>query len=465
VNITAPATSATTTIDVARLIDEGQWTSYQKWLLTLVAVTIVFDGVDNQLLGIALPAVMAEWGLPRSAFAPVISLSYVGMMIGGALAGIIGDRVGRRAALLGSVVVFGVMTAAVAFADSPTSLMWLRCLAGLGLGGAMPNAAALAAEYSPSRIRPFAVTLTIVCVPLGGTVAGLLALQALPAIGWRSVFIVGGVVPIIAAIVLRWFLPESPHFLARLESRQQDLVRTLRAMGHVVPAHAVFATSAAHRIPRARLASLFSTELRADTIALWCAFLSCMLSVYLGFAWLTSLLTSAGFDGATASTGITVFNLGGVVGAILGGLAIARVGSKPAILCMAAIAVASAVVLAFMPLTPATSRLLLIAMITVLGGAINAVQTTMYALATHVYPTFVRATGVGTAVAVGRTGAVLSGYVGSWLIDFGGAPAYFGAIAAMMTGTFISLAAIRQHVRGSGVPRFRGSEVPGFRGS
>jgi AAHS family 4-hydroxybenzoate transporter-like MFS transporter len=447
VNTTTAATTPAPTIDVARLIDEGRWTGYQKWLLTLVALTIVFDGVDNQLLGIAIPAVMAEWGVPRGAFAPVISLSYVGMMLGGALAGIIGDRVGRRTALLGSVVVFGVMTAAVALADSPASLMWLRFLAGLGLGGAMPNAAALAAEYSPSRIRPFAVTLAIVCVPLGGTIAGLLALRALPEIGWRNVFLIGGVVPIIAAVILRWVLPESPQFLARLETRKTELRRTLRSMGHVVPPGATFVTAAASHMPRAALASLFSTELRADTIALWFAFTSCLLSVYLGFAWLTSLLTGAGFDSATASMGITVFNLGGVLGAILGGLAIARFGSKPAILSMAAIAIVSAAGLAALRLTPATSTLLVIAMITILGGAINAVQTTMYALATHVYPTFVRATGVGTAVAVGRSGAVLSGYVGSWVIDFGGTSAYFSTIAAMMTVTFVSLAAVRRHVR------------------
>lgn len=434
-------------IDVARLIDEGRWTAYQKWLLALVAVTIVFDGVDNQLLGIALPAVMAEWALPRSAFAPVISLGYLGMMIGGALAGMIGDRVGRRTALLGSVVVFGVMTAAVAFADTTASLMWLRFLAGLGLGGAMPNAAALAAEYSPSRVRPFAVTLAIVCVPLGGTVAGLLALRALPAIGWRGIFLVGGVVPVVAAILLWWRLPESPQFLARFETRRHDLLRTLRAMGHVLLPDATVTISAAPRKPRARLGSLLGPELRADTIALWCAFFSCMLSVYLGFAWLTSLLTSVGFDTATANTGITAFNLGGVLGAILGGLAIARFGSKPVILSMTGIAVASAVALAFMTATPTTSTAVLIALITVLGGAINAVQTTMYALATHVYPTIVRATGVGTAVAFGRAGAVVSGYVGSGVIDAGGAPAYFGAIAGMMTAAFVSLAAVRRHVR------------------
>jgi len=177
------------------------------------------------------------------------------------------------------------------------------------------------------------------------------------------------------------------------------------------------------------------------------AFLSCMLAVYLGFAWLTSLLTGVGYDAATANTGITVFNLGGVAGAVLGGLAITRFGSKRSILTMAAIAAAGSVVLAWMPMNPATSRLPLIVMLAIVGGAINGVQTTMYALAAHIYPIAVRATGVGSAVAFGRTGAVLSGYVGSWAIDAGGARSYFATVAVMMALAFAALATVRRHVR------------------
>jgi AAHS family 4-hydroxybenzoate transporter-like MFS transporter len=386
-----------------------------------VATTIVFDGVDNQLLGIALPSLMAEWQLPRAAFAPVISLGYVGMMIGGAVAGILGDRIGRRAALLGSVALFGVTTSAIGFIDSATSLAIFRFLAGLGLGGAMPNAAALAAEYSPARIRAFAVTLAIVCVPIGGTIAGLVGLRALPVVGWRTVFLVGGVIPLVVAVVLRWLLPESPQFLAGETQRRSERVAPVR--------------------------SLFSGDLRRDTIALWTAFLSCMLSVYLPFAWLTALLTGAGFTADTASAGITVFNFGGVAGAIAGGIAIGRFGSKWSILSLAALAIVGALVLAFMPMSPSGSTAPLIAMLAVIGAAINGVQTTMYALAAHVYPTAIRATGVGSAVAFGRTGAVLSGYVGTWVIDAGGARSYFGAIAAMMTLAFVALASVRRHVR------------------
>src|SRR5919109_3612131 len=118
---------------------------------------------------------MRDWTLPRSAFAPILASGMIGMMIGGALAGVVGDRFGRRVALIGSVLVFGLLTAAVALVDNLSALGVLRFLAGLGLGGAMPNAAALASEYVPRRHRPFAITLTIVCVPLGGMLAALVS--------------------------------------------------------------------------------------------------------------------------------------------------------------------------------------------------------------------------------------------------------------------------------------------------
>src|SRR4051812_2777073 len=154
-------------VSVAELLDSGRWTLYQRGRVALVALTIVFDGIDNQLLGIVIPTLMSEWHVPRASFAAVVSLGYLGMMGGGLLAGLAGDRFGRRTALLGSMIVFGVFTVAGAFVHSAGMLGALRFLAGIGLGGAMPNAATLAAEYVPVRLRPLAVTITIVCVPLG----------------------------------------------------------------------------------------------------------------------------------------------------------------------------------------------------------------------------------------------------------------------------------------------------------
>ena len=446
-------TSGTRTVDIGQVLDDGHWSNRQKLFVLLTALTIVFDGIDNQLLGIVIPTVMREWGVPRSDFAPVVSLGYAGMMLGGAAAGLAGDRFGRQTALLGSMVVFGVMTLAAAMADGTATMGALRLLAGIGLGGAMPNAAALAAEFVPANRRPIAVTIAIVCVPLGATLAGLLGIRALPLLGWRTLFVLGGVVPIVAAVALRWVLPESPRFLARRPERWGELVTVMRRMGHPVAADSHFVDSSDRSVGRASIGSLFVPGFRRDTIALWGAFFSCLLGVYLGFSWLTSLLTGAGFDAGTANTGITAFNLGGVVGALLGGMAIARFGSRAAMLTMTAVAIAAALVLSAMTISPAVGVLPIIAMLTLTGSMINGVQTTMYALAAHVYPSSVRATGVGTAVAVGRTGAVLTGYVGSWAIEYRGTESFFGVVALAMVSTFVALALVRRHVPARGIAK------------
>jgi AAHS family 4-hydroxybenzoate transporter-like MFS transporter len=384
-------------------------------LVLLTALTIIFDGFDNQLLGLALPSIMQDWGLARSAFAPVVSLSYVGMMIGGAAAGRAGDRLGRRTALLASVLIFAVITAAISLSGGPTSLAVLRFIAGVGLGGAIPNAAALAAEYVPVERRPLAVTITIVCVPLGGTLAGLFAVPALTAVGWRGAFAIGGIVPALTALMLFRVLPESPHYV---------------------------------RDAAAPMNTLIGREYRRDTIALWAAFLSCLLAVYLCFSWLPTLLSSAGLGSPVASTGLTLFNLGGVAGALLGGALIARFGSKRTMLTMAAGAVLGTMAMSRMTIGGAESVLPLLAMLTIAGGFINAVQTTMYALAAQVYPTMLRATGVGAASAVGRSGAILSGYAGPWALDRGGSASFFALMAVTLSVTLASLAIVRRHVPG-----------------
>src|SRR3954465_4707163 len=240
-------------VDVGRLLNDAALRPYQRWVVFLSALTIIFDGIDNQLLGIVIPTLMREWSVPRSAFAPLVSLGYLGMMIGGAAAGIAGDRFGRRTALLGSMAMFGAMTLAAVTATAPGQLGWLRLLAGLGLGGAMPNAAAPAAEFVPLRRRPIAVTVTIVCVPLGATIAGLLGIRMLPLVGWRVLFMAGGVVPLFAAMALWRLLPESPRFLARVPSRWPELRRLLVRMGHHVGADASFVDASEHIVERASI--------------------------------------------------------------------------------------------------------------------------------------------------------------------------------------------------------------------
>jgi AAHS family 4-hydroxybenzoate transporter-like MFS transporter len=435
-----------TPIDVDRILNESRWTGYQQWLVFLTALTIIFDGFDNQLLGVALPTIMREWSVTRGAFAPVVSLGYLGMMIGGTLAGYAGDRIGRRNALLGCLVLFGVATVAVAMVDDVSSLGILRLIAGIGLGGAMPNAAALAAEYVPLRQRPFAVTLTIVCVPLGATLAGFAAIAALPTIGWRGLFLIGGATPIVGAIVLRWLMPESPRYLVRHPSRWRELAALLRQMGHDVRDEATFVRPADSTVSQPSLMSIFGRELRVDTLALWAAFFSCLFAVYLGFAWLPTILTGAGLPSTVGSTGLTAFNLGGVVGALAGGKLLTRFGSRIIMVGMTAGAVVCALVMSRMSITAQSAVLPILVMLTLTGGLINAVQTTMFALAAHVYPTAIRAGGVGTVVAFGRLGAILVGYAGPWALEYRGSESFFWLMAAALVVTCLSLATVQRHV-------------------
>ncbi len=438
------------TIDVGAALDDASWSAYQKLLVFATAMTIILDGLDNQLLNAAVPALMREWSLPRPAFVPVQTSGMVGMMVGGAIGGLIGDRFGRRIALLGSVVSFGLLTILVSLAGGVAMLTVLRFFAGLGLGGAMPNAAALSSEYVPRRQRPFAVTLTIVCIPLGGSLAGFFGGQILPRFGWRGLFLVGGILPLVMAAVLVKLLPESPRYLARLPEHWPQLRTLLRRLGHQVPDDAVFVDATEKPVTRVSARELLVPEYRRDTLALCASFFFCLLSVYVGVTWVPSLLVSAGFDVGMASYGLTAFNLGGVVGAILGAVVIMRLGSRSTMLVMAAGAIAGAVGLAFMPIGTQSAGAVLV-MLAWTGGLINAVQTTMYALAAHVYPTAVRATGVGTAVAFGRIGGVLSPSVGSWALESGGSSRYFGLMAATMVLAFVALSAIRRHIPGTTV--------------
>jgi AAHS family 4-hydroxybenzoate transporter-like MFS transporter len=310
-----------------RDVTEGKWTRQQAWLVAGTALAIVADGLDIQLLGNALPSLMREWNLPRTAFSTALAMGPLGMMVGGGLGGWLGDRIGRRSALLVSVLTFGALTVVTAGASSVAALSLLRFLTGLGLGGALPVGAALASEYVTPRQRPFAVTVTIVCVPLGGMLAAFLAARIIPAFGWRALFVACGLIPVLVSAVLFKLLPESPRYLTGRDDRPGRLVSALFALG-----------------------------LRRDTLGLFGAFFFCLLANYLGFLLLVPTLTGAGFTQPEASDLLGWWNIGGVGGALIGGLVIQRIGSRITMLGLSAIAVASAALLAATPLNVHRAR-------------------------------------------------------------------------------------------------------------
>ena len=451
--MSALRTDTTPAVEIGRLLDDGAWTAMQKGVVVVAALAVLLDGFDSQLISFAIPVLIKEWGVGRAAFAPVVAAGLVGMSLGSACAGIVGDRFGRRAAILGSVLVFGLATCLIGLAPNLFAIGALRFLAGLGIGGALPTSTTMTAEFTPARRRTMMVTATIVCVPLGGMVAGLFAGAVLPGLGWRALFLVGGALPVLFFALLLALLPESPRYLARRPARWPDLVRLLGRMGRTVPPAAAF-TDSADLAPSRRpdLGALFAEGRARDTVALWGAFFLCLLAVYSAFGWLPTMLSAQGLNVAVAGAGLTAYNLGGALGALLCAGAITRLGSlRPLVVC-AVLAAASAFALDFVDIG---DTLVLIVGLGAHGFFVNAVQSTLYAVAAYVYPTAIRASGTAFALAFGRLGAVLSAIVGAAFISAAGPGSYLDVLGVSMAGVAVFLLVLRRHIPPRGAPAGR----------
>jgi len=447
-------------IDVGESIDAGAWTGFQKLGVLLAALAIVLDGFDGQLIGFAIPMIIQEWGVTREDFAPVVAAGLIGMGFGSALAGYVCDRFGRRPAIIGSVLLFGVATSCIGFSENLASIAAFRFLAGLGIGGALPSSSTISAELTPARRRTLAITATIVCVPLGGMLAGLYAGYILPQFGWRVLFWMGGALPAVLSIVLIALLPESPRFLVRWPKRWGELRGLLRRMSRPVVDGAVFIDAAEQKLERrAGVRALFQADRVRDTLALWVAFFLSLFAVYTAFSWLPAMLASEGANVAITSGGLTAYNLGGVFGAVICAVAITRFGSRwPIVLCCAGGALSAFLLEG----TPVENTSLLILGLGLHGLFVNAAQTTMFALSAHVYPTNVRATGTASAMAFGRLGAILSAFAGAAIISAGGAEAYFGMLGIAMTGVMIALMVVKNHIPafGGGIAKAAAVDLP-----
>lgn len=439
------ATPHAASIDVGRLIDEGPYTPFQITVVVLAALSIVMDGFDGQLIGFAIPLIIQEWGITRAAFAPAVAAGLVGMGIGSACAGLFADRFGRRWAVIGSVFLFGAATCAIGLAPDVLTIAALRFIAGLGIGGALPSSTTMTAEFTPLRRRTLAVTATIVCVPLGGMLAGLFASVVLPLHGWRGLFFIGGSLPMVLAVVLLLKLPESPRFLVRRPGRWAELRRLLGSMSRPCDGGAAFVDRAEQKAEAHQgFTALFDKAFARDTLAIWCAFFMCLLTVYSAFSWLPTMLNAEGLDVKLASSGLTAYNLGGVVGALCCAVAMARFGSRgPLLVCCIGASASAFLLQQFDVKAHAT---LVIGGFAVHGMFVNAVQSTMYALCAYVYPTAVRATGTASALAFGRLGAILSAFAGAAVITASGASGYLAMLGSAMLLVLVALALVRRHI-------------------
>jgi AAHS family 4-hydroxybenzoate transporter-like MFS transporter len=415
-------------------------------------LALAFDGFDIQAVGFVAPALLGEWGISRAGLGPVLAAGLVGMALGSILMGPVGDRRGRRMALIASMTVIAIGSLLSAVADSPQQLTIYRFITGVGLGGSLPNATALMVELAPLAVRNLVVSITVVGVPIGGVIGAAVAAQLLPALGWRSVFVAGAILPTVLAIAMWLWMPESPRFLARRPGRSGELARMLNRLGRTDRFTAtdrfVITEPVAHG-QREGLRALLSPLYRTDTLLLWLAFFASIFCVYALFNWLPTVLSGVGLPVTVALRGALVFNLGGVIGALIMATAMNRFGSRYVLVTFSLIATGLMLTLASLSNSfYSTDNLApLLLLMAAAGTTILGMQVGLYSLAAHAYPTANRASGVGAALGVGRVGGILSAFAGGIPTSIGqGVTPFFAAISVVVLLMAIAVAVFRRHI-------------------
>lgn len=400
-------------IDVQHYLDALPLSRQQRFVLWLCFLVVAVDGFDTAAIGFIAPSIRAQWQLSAAALAPLFGAGLFGLMLGALIFGPLADRLGRKTILVASVIFFGLMSLASVFAPDLTTLVVLRFLTGLGLGGAMPSAITLTSEYCPSKRRSSLVTMMFCGFTVGSALGGLASAQILSHYGWQGVLFLGGVLPLLLVPLLIWLLPESLRFMVLRARAQGEIDRIVRALDPHADAHPLL--TASETATHTPIAELFRAPYAVGTALLWMSFFMSLLIIYLISSWLPTLLTSAGADIRTASLVTSVFQVGGTVGAILLGRLMDGVGSARA-LSIAYAAGAGFVILCGIS---STQLGLMVLAVFGVGFCISGSQVGANALAASFYPTSSRATGVSWANAAGRTGSVVGSLSGGWLVSLG----------------------------------------------
>ena len=400
------------TINVAEVIDAQKVSAFQIRIIILCALAAMLDGFAAQMIGYIAPSLAHDMHLAPATLSRIFAVSLIGLMLGALTFGPIADGFGRRRVIVICTLLFGLFTLATAFAHSVNSLIALRFLAGLGFGGVMPNTIALTAEYSPQRRRGTMITIMFCGFPTGATIVGFAAVPILPAYGWRGVFILAGAMPLLLVPVLALLLPESIRHLV-IHGKENSQVRDLlmRVNPHLVfPSDANFAVHE-ERAPGLPVLNLFQQGRALATIFIWIAFFVSLLDIYLLSSWLPTVFHNAGITLSLSVVATAVFQGGGVVASLILGIFIDRFG---AFRTVAFIYVLGAVFVALLGHSHSIGFIMAAAFFA--GAGIVGGQTGTNVLAASLYPTYIRSTGVGWGLGIGRIGSILGPIFGGIML-------------------------------------------------
>jgi AAHS family 4-hydroxybenzoate transporter-like MFS transporter len=438
------------TVHLPGFIDDRPIGRLQYTVLALCGLVMFLDGFDTQAISYMAPSIAREWGLSPSAMGPVFSSALVGLMIGYLVLSPLADRIGHRRMVIAATTSFSVLTVLTTFVPSVEMLLVARLFTGIGLGAAAPSAIALTSEFAPRRRRATFVLVIYCGFSLGFVAAGAVAGTLMPALGWRSMFLVGGVVPL-ALVPLLWrLLPESPAYLIR---RDRPVVGILRRLDPSLPAGTAVRSAglqdADARIPLVRL---FERRWLLGTLLLWLVFAINLAEFYALQSWLPTILENLGHPTSTVVAATTLTTVGGIAAALITGPAMDRFGAGST---LGILYLVGAAFVGLLGVVFGASLWLLLCVTFLVGCCVSGGQKSVIAFGSLFYPPDMRSTGVAWALGIGRIGGILGPVVVGFAVAAGWSTAQlFAALAAPMLVAAVTVLALARR-------RHQDAPVPG----
>jgi AAHS family 4-hydroxybenzoate transporter-like MFS transporter len=389
-------------MQVEEAIDEAPVGAFQVLLFCLSLLIMILEGIEIQVIGFVAPSLIDDWGIPSEQLGPIFSAGLAGAMVGATLFGSAGDRFGRRPVILACMTVFSAGTLLTPFTSDVTTLAMLRFLTSLGLGGVVPNVISLCSELAPRRIRAFFVGCVATSQLLGGVAGSLLASWILESHTWQLVFYAIGIGSLLFIVPVAMLLPESLRFLV-LHGKPAARVGTLLVRLGLTSVDAGSLEAGEAAKAQSHVVALFRNGYAATTLLLWLAIAANLFMTAFIIYWLPTLLVQSGVQLSTAIMSITVMNLAGIIGGVCLSMLLGRFSPFHVLALayfIAALAVAQIGLLT--PWVPGVFLAVFAAGFLALGGFAG-----LSSIAATLYPTRLRSTGVGSAIAASKGGAIL----------------------------------------------------------
>jgi len=401
-------------IDVGKIIDESNLSRVSLSVIVLCGLIMLMDGYDYTIINVAAPVIMKEWDVSKSVFGWVFSAAFFGYLFGAIIFGTLSDRIGRKKTLILSSWVFSIGTLLAYFSHSPQSLIPIRVFTGIGIGGAVPCAITLTSEYSPLKGRGKYVSIMYSGFLTGIVLGGFIASYVLAKLGWRQLFVIGFVAPVLAIILLWFKLPDSARWLAVRAQEGKQRERLVAIVQRMQPGIQIDPTtqfmSAGSNKNRASIRELFAGKLKWVTPTVWSYYLVSSIAVFFIGSWSPQLLVVKGFSAPVAAFITGSGNVLVAIGCLISGFYFDKFGFRWGWILHVT---AAGCVFFLGGLQPLGFVVLLFAS----GFFINSAHMAVTILAPIVYPPNCRNQGAGTAIAFARIGAMAGPSIGGILLD------------------------------------------------